>query len=294
MESALERWNVEALGPLGKPRSRSLYAELFGSMKNAHTRCSVVAAHPNDEIVGAGCLLSKLSNVQILHVSNAAPRTAEEAQAAGFPSVEAYAEGRRAECLNALSIAGIAPDGVTELDLPQFEATLQLVPLTLRLVSFIQQSSPEIVLTHAYEGGHPDHDATAFAIHAAIRLIQESGLKPPALFEMAIYPGRNGLSKVPDFLHHPARESTTLVPGDAARLLKLRMFACFDSQKEIFDKSPLGPEKFREAPAYDFTLPPHPGKLYYENFDWGFSGESWRALAREAEAKLLQRCQPSA
>ena len=25
-----------------------------------------------------------------------------------------------------------------------------------------------VVVTHAYEGGHPDHDAVAFAVHAAV------------------------------------------------------------------------------------------------------------------------------
>jgi hypothetical protein len=42
-------------------------------------------------------------------------------------------------------------------------------------------------------------------------------------------------------------------------------------------------EKFRIAPSYDFRQPPHAGRLFYENFDWGIrSGAQWRALARAA------------
>jgi hypothetical protein len=33
---------------------------------------------------------------------------------------------------------------------------------------------PDIVFTHPYEGGHPDHDFTAFAVHAACRLTKST------------------------------------------------------------------------------------------------------------------------
>jgi len=45
-------------------------------------------------------------------------------------------------------------------------------------------------------------------------------------------------------------------------------------------------ERFRAAPVYDFTQAPHPGKLFYENFDWGMTGERWRDLAAEALNEL--------
>ncbi len=289
MEPNLERWKMEGPRAPGKGKAPSLNAELFGSLQTSHTRCSVAAAHPNDEIVGCGCLISKLSNVSILHVSNGAPRFVEEARAAGFDSIEAYAQTRQRECLAALALAKIGPEVVTNLDLPQLDASSQLVPLTLRLVSFLQMTSSQIVLTHAYEGGHPDHDATAFGIHAAARLLKQHGLKPPLIVEMALYPGSKGMSKVPEFLHRPARESTTLVPDGEARGLKLKMFACFETQKQVLARSPLGPEKFRQAPAYDFRLPPHPGKLHYENFDWGITGDTWRALASQALEELFAK-----
>lgn len=278
---------MEAPRPLRKS-GLSLYAKLFGSVQRQMC-CSVVAAHPNDEIVGGGCLLAKLSNVRILHISNGIARSLSEARLSGFESIADYAEVRRRECLAALSLAGIGSARVADLNLCQFEASSQLVSLTLEVLSFLQTTAAQIVLTHAYEGGHPDHDATAFATHAAVRLLEESGLKPPSIFEMAIYPGRSGMSKVPEFLQRPARESTTFVPNSEARDLKLQMFECFKSQKQILDRSPLGPEKFRQAPGYDFELPPHPGKLYYETFEWGFSGESWRTLASAALKELFER-----
>jgi hypothetical protein len=50
-------------------------------------------------------------------------------------------------------------------------------------------------------------------------------------------------------------------------------------------------ERFRTAPAYDFTVPPHDGRLHYENFDWGVTGHEWRRNARETLRRL--EVQPS-
>jgi hypothetical protein len=45
-------------------------------------------------------------------------------------------------------------------------------------------------------------------------------------------------------------------------------------------------ERFRPAPAYDFTAPPHEGKLFYECFDWGMNGARFRELAAGAMEEL--------
>ncbi|MGH9880314.1 MAG: hypothetical protein ACRD6N_02670, partial [Pyrinomonadaceae bacterium] len=84
-------------------RAYSPHSALFGAMHSARSsRCCVIAAHPNDEIVGGGCLISKLPDVQILHISNGAPRAAEEVLAAGFETVADYVEAGKRECLSAL------------------------------------------------------------------------------------------------------------------------------------------------------------------------------------------------
>jgi hypothetical protein len=48
----------------------------------------------------------------------------------------------------------------------------------------------------------------------------------------------------------------------------------------------LGAGNSRIPPEYDFTVPPHPGKLHYEKFDWGVDGDRWRALASVALERL--------
>ncbi|MEO7971104.1 MAG: PIG-L family deacetylase [bacterium] len=250
-------------------------------------RCSVIVAHPADEVVGAGCLISKLVEVTVLHVTDGAPRDMQDAKAAGFEARADYSRARREECLAALAIANVPEDHVVDLAIADQLASNDLADLTKKIATFLQQSAPDIVVTHPYEGGHPDHDATAFATHAALRLMKLNGLKPPVLFEMGLHPSEDFKTKVPDFLSSTERETTTLLLDDRAKELKQRMFACFETQRESLDASPIGPEKFRQPLAYDFTSPPQAGKLHYEKFDWAPTRQEWQSRACDAWANLF-------
>jgi len=253
-------------------------------------RCAVIVAHPADEVVGAGCLISKLVDVTVLHVTDGASGDMADAEASGFKERDAYAEARKRECISALAVANVPEDRVVDLEVPDHCASNYLADLTKRITAFLQQSGADIVVTHPYEGGHPDHDATAFATHAALRLMKENGLRPPALFEMALHPSEDFKAKVPEFLPGPERETTTLLLDERATKLKRRMFDCFKTQRQSLAVSPFGPEKFRQPTAYDFTTPPHDGKLLYENFDWAPRSDEWQRLATKALAELFPNC----
>jgi N-acetylglucosamine malate deacetylase 2 len=272
--------------PTTRKRVRSAHARLFGTGDlTRKMRCSIIVAHPADEVVGAGCLISKLVDVTILHVTDGAPP--EDAKAAGFEERSEYARARRDECLAALAIAHVPEDHVVEFAVTDHCAAHCLADLTKKIATFLQQSEADIVVTHPYEGAHPDHDATAFATHAALRLMKQNGFRPPVLFEMALHPSKDFKAKVPEFLPGFERETTTLLLDKRAENLKQRMFACFETQRESLEVSPFGPEKFRQPPAYDFSAPPQNGRLHYENFAWALSKQEWQTLACKALADLF-------
>ena len=260
-------------------QSSSPHAKLFGTQQKVS--CSVLVAHPNDEIVAAGCLLKRLQDVRVIHVSNGTPK-----QPRGEVDVP-YGERRKRDCALALAVAGITEDRIIDLDWCQFEVSTRMVELSRQLLVLFRKTSPQIVLTHAYEGGHPDHDATAFCTHAAVRLLRRSGLKPPVLFEIATYPAAHGDIKIPEFLHTPSLESTTLVLDRQAQQLKKHMLDFCNTERHILEPKWLSAERFREAPLYDFRLPPYFGTLHYEKFGWGLSGKQWRWYAREGLKKLF-------
>lgn len=272
---------------MDKGRLRSAHTNLFGTRELARqSRYAIIVAHPDDEVIGAGGLISRLENVTVLHITDGVPGNGHVAEA-GFKGRSEYAQARRKECRSALALAKVSADRIVEFGITDHQASHYLVDLTRRIATFLQQNSPDVVLTHPYEGGHPDHDATAFATHAALRLLRRSGFKPPAVFEIALHPAGDGTARVLDFLPSDATETTTLMLDKKARDLKRRMFECLTIQPEALRQSPLGPERFRTPPEYDFASPPNRGRLNYEKFDSGVSGDEWQSLVRQAWSDLF-------
>ncbi len=143
------------------------------------------------------------------------------------------------------------------------------------------------VVTHPYEGGHPDHDATALAVHAACFLLREEGFGAPIPVEMTSYHLADERLMYGTFLPSPDAGPVETFTLDASeRDLKRRMFECHRTQYEVLKDFPRDAERFRMAPVHDFLRPPHPGRLAYEVFMWRLDGASWRRAAGRALHKL--------
>src|SRR5262245_6771179 len=147
----------------------------------------VVVAHPDDEAIGAGALLSEMASPTVVLVTDGAPRDMRFAAKAGFQTRESYANARHFEFVEAMDVAGIAEHQTLELGFPDQDACFYLRELTLKRLELLQQTNPEYVLTQPYEGGHPDHDSTSFCVHAACRLLGLNGSKTPRVIEMTSY-----------------------------------------------------------------------------------------------------------
>lgn len=240
----------------------------------------IVAAHPDDETIGAGSQLRLFSDPRIVHVTDGAPRNEADAHAAGCATREQYARVRRAEFLAVLQLAGIDAGRAAELCFTDQEAMLHLPEITARIAEMLERYRPVSVFTHPYEGGHPDHDATAFAVHAACRM----AATPPLIMEFTSYHDAGGRMVTGEFLPGDSDVIEIHVTGPA-RILKERMFACYATQKHMLVNFPVSQERFRAAPEYDFTRPPYRGPLLYERFGWA-SGERFRALAASAMEAL--------
>ncbi len=242
----------------------------------------IVVAHPDDEIIGAGFLLVQIQKPTILHTTNGSPRDPGDAHRSGFATREEYAAARRKELACALEVAGITEEQCSSLEYVDQETMLQLAALSRKLAEVIRERKPDMILTHPYEGGHPDHDSTAFAVHAATKLLSESR---PEVYEMTSYHSRNGALETGVFLGED-EPCLVIEPDEAQRGRKEKMFRCFASQQEVLRYFPIGPERFRRAPQYDFGLAPHEGTLNYETLPWGITGQRWRELAVTALQEL--------
>jgi LmbE family N-acetylglucosaminyl deacetylase len=245
-------------------------------------RVLLVCAHPDDETLALGGQLDELGPVHLLYVTDGAPRDAEYG---GSSDWQAYARLRREELDAALAVGDVRPASLSCVDIPDQRAAHELPLLVRSLETASLRVRPDLILTHPYEGGHPDHDACALAVAAACtRLQQRSELRPVRL-EFTSYHDAGGAMCTGRFLADAGPEHVRAL-SDAQLDRKRRMLACFRSQRETLRWFDIDVERVRLAPDYDFTRPPHAGTLYYERFSWGLTADGWCRLARAALNEL--------
>jgi LmbE family N-acetylglucosaminyl deacetylase len=246
-----------------------------------------VAAHPDDEVLGASWLLSRSPGCHVIHVTDGAPRDASLRSPGAPPTREAYARIREEEALEAMRLVGLTQDQLFSLGAVDQEATLELVSLTHCLVALVKALRPTLLVVHPYEGGHPDHDSAAFISHAAVALITRAGRTPPALLEMTSSHRHQEALVTGEFLPPPeGHKVATVCFTEAERLAKQRLLACYASRARALESFDVTQERYRAAPHYDFTRPPHEGRLQYETYGWKLTGAGWRELARGALQEL--------
>lgn len=233
-------------------------------------RVAVVVAHPDDETLWAGALLGRLGDGLLIHLTDGAPEDMADARRLGFATREEYAATRAAELDRALQALGYAGErlgyGVRDQ-----EAVFHLDAVADRLTADLAGAA--VVATHPYEGGHPDHDAAAWAVRRAA-----DRLGVPVV-EFACYQEQDGERRFGRFWpdNGAPEQVRALLPADAARIdAALRAHA---SQAAVFGDWRPAAERWRPAPRYDFAAPPPSGNALYDRFDWRMTSGRWRALA---------------
>lgn len=248
-----------------------------------HEQTLVVVAHPDDETLACGGLLARIPDLTVVHVTDGAPADGRDAVRHGFADTSAYAAERRRELQRALAALGAAHARLFQLGLRDQEAALAMADSARRLVHRVGKA--QLVLTHAYEGGHPDHDACAFAVHAATALLSEQGRAPP-IVEMPLYrEGEDGGWARLSFPDGGSRQ-VVLRLSDDERARKAAAIAAHASQRATLAGFGVADEVYRLAQRPDFTRPPNEGRVLYERYQWGMTGARFIALARDAYASL--------
>lgn len=254
----------------------------YSNWKKFEPFAIIISAHPDDEVIGMGSRLKKLSNAVFVYVTDGAPENPYYYSKAGFSDSRSYARARKDELFQALSLAGFDSSDCIFIDIPDQKAVFHIPEIVKELTSIFGSHEPDLVVTHPYEGGHPDHDTTALATHIALQNnLLINGYAPVAL-EFTSYHAENGEIAMNKFLENNDCIQRDVILTEEERISKQKMINCFRSQFDFITRFSLEKESFRQIPDYDFTKPPHERKLFYEHFDWGVNGEKWRESAVNA------------
>jgi len=239
----------------------------------------MVVAHPDDEVIAFGALMQRMKKAVVVFATDGAPHDRRFWD--GYDSREAYAEVRRQEARQALAIVGAEPvflaDQVSGVIADQ-ELFRRLPEAVNALSKLIAQVSPGCLLTLAYEGGHPDHDACCF--------LASRWRKQLPVWESPLYHRTaDGSGAVQKFPQHTGEEIDFKVEGEPLRK-KIEMFHTYKSQKLVLDGFRPEIEQFRPVTDYDFARPPLPWKLNYELWEWPMTGDQVAAEFASYQKKI--------
>ena len=234
---------------------------------------AVVVAHPDDETLFAGSLLNRLDDGIVIHLTDGAPVDMIDASRLGFATRNAYAAARAAELDAALDRLDFRGER-RAYGIRDKEAVHGLAAMTRRLVADLAGAA--VVVTHAYEGGHPDHDAAACAVARAVAAL---GQAAPAPVEFASYCWIDGERRFGCFWPDPAspEHRRALDSADAARVEAA--LAAHATQADCFGSWRPTHECWRAAPIHDFAAPPPPEVTLYDEFGWAINSTQWRVRA---------------
>ena len=125
-----------------------------------------------------------------------------------------------------------------------------------------------VVLTHPYEGGHPDHDACALAV---------ARTASAPVVEFACYCEQDGERHFARFWPGPPEHARSLTPAETDRIAAA--LRAHRSQADVFGSWRPRHERYRAAPFYDFAAPPPPPHALYDGFGWALTSAEWRRIA---------------
>ena len=232
-------------------------------------RTLFIVAHPDDESISCGGLLQHMSEPCVVFCTDGAPE--DEHFWRRYGSREAYAAVRENEARAALTSVG-----VKEVEFLARQTAIPLVDQGLykslaaaftALASIIERRRPECLLTLAYEGGHPDHDAVSFLAAQLGRAFSIPVWETPLYHRST-----DGSGVYQRFVEERDEVVQHAVVGSELEA-KMRMLACYKSQFDALPSFHPELERFRPQSQYDYSRRAHAGKLNYEVWQWRMTAE---------------------
>ncbi|MGH9790517.1 MAG: PIG-L deacetylase family protein [Candidatus Acidiferrales bacterium] len=223
-------------------------------------RILILIPHPDDEVVGC-CAAIGRARAQGAEAIGVCLTTGVPAREVFWPwqriGHAARVARRREEASRAADLLGINLVSLAEIPTRQLKS--HIAPTLAAVRDHIRRIGADRLWTPAYEGGHQDHDVANFI---ASRLRSEVNV-----WEFSEYNLFGGKVRSQEFFAPNGSEREIALTRDEQRFKRsaLRLYA---SEKGNLSYVRNEREVFRPLAEYDYSRPPHGGKLFYQRFQW--------------------------
>ena len=223
-------------------------------------RILILTPHPDDEVVACAAAIgrAKAEGAEIFALYLTDGCLARETM---WPwrrghHAEAVARRRR-EAEAAAERLGVSPVGWMARSTRRLWREMPEVDVEIRAA--IGAHAPDQLWVPAYEGGNPDHDAlNALGARLADRL---------SVLEFAEYNFVGGRARAQQFPFSTGDEQTIVLTPEERRR-KRELLRLYASERGNLNYVGIERECFRPIAAYDYSQPPHPGRLWHARFQW--------------------------
>lgn len=232
-----------------------------------------IMPHPDDEVAIVGRIkkyLEEQKNIHCVWITDG--------------NLSADKEIRQQESIKVMNLLKVPRENLHFLNFPDGKCIYNLNNIVDLLTKIMEEIKAEEVYTTAYEGGHPDHDSINFCVNNVAKKLNIIAYEFPMYNKYKVPFGRFGKLV-------PANTKTLFTDSKWQGLrLKLKTVAIHKSQwGSLFpfilfnvDKK----EPYRLIPDWDYTLPPHSGKLFYEKFLFKLLGLKFINFKEQVEKYL--------
>jgi LmbE family N-acetylglucosaminyl deacetylase len=226
---------------------------------NAGRRIVLLVPHPDDEVVGCAVAIRRAramgARIFAVYLTTGVPPAT-----AAWPWRRARHQERvnrrRREALAAAVDLGIEP--LAFADCPSRELKAHLGEVYPRIAGHLRAVAADQIWTPAYEGGHQDHDVTNF-LASLFR-------NEMSVLEFSEYNAARGVRS--NHLPWQSGQETILWLTDAEAAWKRNLIARYRSERGNLRHIRFVREVLRPLALHDYGRPPHPGRLFYERFQW--------------------------
>lgn len=221
-------------------------------------RILVLIPHPDDEVVGcaAAILRARAQGAEAFgHFLTTGIPAAEVLWA--WQSHRRRVRRRRKEAEKAAALLGLQAVGFEDVPTRGLKDTM--AETSERITAAVSQHNPDTIWAPAYEGGHTDHDVTNF--------LASTFRERLAVWEFSEYNYAGGRARSQEFpATNGSEQAITLTLDERER--KQKLLRLYQSEQKNLGLIRTAQEVFRPLAAYDYSRPPHEGKLFYERFQW--------------------------